>query len=95
MRKVAITLPESLARGIIESGWLARQINPNGSATKPISDTQKQRNTRIATPRALVDHVVGALRHVGGKLVRCMGIVRTTVALQLNTAGYDLQRLVY
>jgi IS5 family transposase len=32
---------------------------------------------------------------MGGKLVRCMGMVRTTFALHLKTASYNLQRLVY
>jgi hypothetical protein len=35
------------------------------------------------------------MRHMGGKLVRCMGIVRATFALNLKTASYNLQRLVY
>ena len=42
-----------------------------------------------------VEHVFGAMRHMGGKLVRCMGIVRATFALNLKTASYNLQRLVY
>ena len=76
------------------AGWRV-QIQRKGSATKPISKAQKQRNRRIATPRARVEHVFGAMRHMGGKLVRCMGIVRATFALNLKTASYNLQRLVY
>ncbi|WP_426197688.1 IS5 family transposase [Massilia sp. DWR3-1-1] len=76
------------------AGWRV-QIQRKGSANKPISETQKQRNRRIATPRARVEHVFGAMRHMGGKLVRRMGIVRATFALQLKTASYNLQRLVY
>jgi len=60
-----------------------------------ISDTQKKRNCRIATPRARVEHVFGALAQMGGKLVRCMGIVRVTFALQLKAASYNLKRLVF
>jgi IS5 family transposase len=74
---------------------LEYQLLRKGSANKPISDTQKQRNRRIATPRARVEHVFGAIRHMGGKLVRCMGIVRATFALHVKTASYNLQRLVY
>lgn len=76
------------------AGWRA-QIQRKSSANKPISDTQKQRNRRIATPRARVGHVLGATRHMSGKLVRCMGIVRATLALHLKTVSYNLQRLVY
>jgi hypothetical protein len=32
---------------------------------------------------------------MGGKLVRCMGIVRTTLALHLKAATYNLKRLVF
>jgi len=70
-------------------------IQRKGSATKGISDTQKKRNRRIATPRARVEHVFGALTQMGGKLVRCMGIVRVTFALQLKAASYNLKRLVF
>jgi IS5 family transposase len=76
------------------AGWPV-QIQRKGSANKPISETQKQRNRRIATPRARVEHVFGSMRHMGGKLVRCMGIVRATFALHLKTASYNLERLVY
>ena len=76
------------------AGWRV-QIQRKGSANKPISETQKQRNRRIATQRARVEHVFGALRHTGGKLVRCLGIVRTTFALNLKAASYNLQRLVF
>ena len=79
---------------LTEAGWSV-QIQRKGSATKLISQTQKQRNRRIATPRARVEHVFGALRHTGGKLVRCLGIVRTTFALNLKTASYNLPRLVF
>jgi hypothetical protein len=35
------------------------------------------------------------MRHMRGKLVRCMGIVRATIALHLKAASYNLRRLVY
>ena len=76
------------------AGWRV-QLQRKGSAAKPISQAQKKRNRRIATPRARVEHVFGAVRHMGGKLVRCMGIVRATFALHLKTASYNVQRLVY
>jgi IS5 family transposase len=77
-----------------EAGWRVH-IQRRGHATKGISDTPKQRNRRIATPRARVEHVFGALSQMGGKLVRCMGIVRTTLALHLKAATYNLKRLVF
>ena len=74
--------------------WRAH-IQRKGTARKPISATQKQRNRRIATPRARVEHVFGALAQMGGKLVLCMGIVRATFALNLKAASYNLKRLVF
>ena len=41
------------------------------------------------------EHVFGALEQMGGKLVRCMGIVRVTFALHLKAASYNLKRLVF
>lgn len=76
------------------AGWRVR-IERKSSANMPISDAQKQRNRPIATPRARVEHVFGAMRHMCGKLVRCMGIVRADFALRLKTDSYNLQRLVY
>lgn len=77
-----------------QAGWRV-QIQRKGSATKGISDTQKKRNCRIATPRACVEHVFGALAQMGGKVVRCMGIVRVTFALHLKAASHNLRRLVF
>lgn len=72
-----------------QAGWRAH-IQRKGTARKAISATQKQRNRRIATPRARVEHVFGALAQMGGKLVRCTGIVRTTFALNLKAASYTI-----
>ncbi|CDG83125.1 transposase DDE domain protein [Janthinobacterium agaricidamnosum NBRC 102515 = DSM 9628] len=77
-----------------QAGWRVH-IQRRGHATKGISETQKQRNRAIATPRARVEHVFGALTQMGGKLVRCLGIVRATFALQLKAASYNLKRLVF
>ena len=79
---------------LAQAGWRV-QIQRRGTATKAISATQKQRNRGIATPRARVEHVFGALAQMGGKLVRCMGIVRTRFALNLKAASYNLKRMVF
>ena len=77
-----------------QAGWRVH-IQRRGHATKGISETQKRRNRAIATPRARVEHVFGALAQMGGKLVRCLGIVRTTFVLHLKAASYNLKRLVF
>ena len=77
-----------------QAGWRVH-IQRRGHAAKGISDTQKRRNRVIATPRARVEHVFGALAQMGGKLVRCLGIVRATFALHLKAASYNLKRLAF
>ena len=77
-----------------QAGWQVH-IQRRGHATKGISAAQKRRNRRIATPRARVEHVFGALAQMGGKLVRCLGILRTTFALYFKAASYNLKRLVF
>jgi IS5 family transposase len=68
---------------------LAR-TNPAQGSVNTICGTQKQRNRRIATPQARVEHVFGTMRHVEEKLVSCTGIVRATFAFYLETASYNL-----
>ncbi len=75
-----------------QAGWRVH-IQRRGHAIKGISEAQKRRNRRIATPRARVEHVFGALAQMGGKLVRCMGIVGASFALHLKAASYNLKRL--
>ncbi len=77
-----------------QTGWRV-PIQRRGHVSEGISDTQKRRNRAIATPRARVEHMFGALAQMGGKLVRCLGIVRTTFFLHLKAASYNLKRLVY
>ena len=45
--------------------------------------------------RPSADVVVDALAQMGGELVRCLGIVRTTFVLHLKAASYNLGRLVF
>lgn len=77
-----------------QAGWRVH-IQRRGHAVKVISEAHKRRNRAIATPHARVEHVFGALAHMGGKLVRCLGIVCTTFVLQLKAASYNLKRLVF
>ena len=77
-----------------QAGWHVH-IQRRGHATKGISAAQKRRNRRIATPRARVEHVFGALAQMGGKLVRCLGIVRNLrVAPQSGQLQLEAARLL-
>ena len=79
----------------LKQGGRRVHIQRKGRATKGILDTQKKRNCCIATSRARAKHVSSALAPMGGKLVRCAGVVRVICALHLKVASYNLKRLVY
>ena len=77
-----------------QQGWRMR-IQRKGSKDKPISETQKRRNTRIAKTRARVEHVFAGLAQLGGKSLRSIGLARATLQLNWKVAAYNLRRLVY
>lgn len=75
-----------------QSGWRVR-IQRKAKPGKPLSDCQKRRNTRIAKPRARVEHVFAALHNMGGKGVRTIGLARANLQLHWKAAAYNLRRL--
>ena len=77
-----------------QQGWRMR-IQRKGSKDKPISETQKRRNTRIAKTRARVEHVFAGLAQLGGKSLRSIGLARATLQLNWKVAAYNLRRLVH
>ena len=61
---------------------------------KPTSNTKKQRNRRITTPRVRVrTRLWRDVAQMDGKLVRCMGLVRTTLTSILEAASYTRHQL--
>jgi len=60
---------------------------------RPLSDTQATRNQRIAHIRARGEHQFVGLRQLGGKMLRCIGLQRATLQLQLKVATYNLRNL--
>ena len=77
-----------------KQGW-RMQIQRKGSKGKPISATQKRRNTRIARTRARVEHVFAGLSQLGGKSLRSIGLARAKLQLNWKVATYNLRRLIY
>lgn len=73
-------------------GWRMR-IQRKAAKGKPLSDCQKGRNTRIAKTRARVEHIYAALEQMGGKGLRCIGLARAVLQLNLKAATYNLRRL--
>lgn len=62
---------------------------------KPLSECQKQRNRKIASKRAKVEHVFAGIRHLGGIFIRTIGEAqaRADVAMTLMAACYNIKRL--
>lgn len=76
------------------AGW-RMFIQRKGNKDKPLSDTQKRRNRRIAKSRARVEHVFAGLAQMGQKTVRSIGLARATLHLNWKAAAYNLRRLCY
>jgi len=62
---------------------------------KPLGKRQKQRNSRIARPRARVEHVFAQFAAMGGKTVRSIGLKRAQFGLTMKAAVYNMKRLVF
>ena len=54
---------------------------------------QQGRNKRIAKSRARVEQVFASMEQMGGKSLRCIGLLRATLQLNLKAATYNLRRL--
>lgn len=73
-------------------GWRLH-IQRKAQRGQPQSDCQKRRNTRIARPRARVEHVFGAMKAMGGQTLRSIGLARATFGLSIQASVYNLRRL--
>jgi IS5 family transposase len=50
-------------------------------------------DTRIARPRARVEHVFGSICAMGGKAIRSIGLARAEFGLSIKATVYNLRRL--
>jgi transposase, IS5 family len=75
-----------------DQGWRMR-IQHKAPKGKTQSDCQQRRNQRIAKSRARVEHVYASLQQMGGKGLRCIGLDRAVLQLNLKAATYNLRRL--
>lgn len=75
-----------------DQGW-RMQIQRKAAKGKPLSECQQRRNNRIAKSRSRVEHVYASLQQMGGKSLRCIGLKRAVLQLNLKAASYNLRRL--
>lgn len=72
------------------------QIHERGYRNHPLTEEQKQSNRTKSKTRAKVEHVFGTwVSHMGGKLVRSIGIVRAKAQLGLKNLTYNLLRYTF
>ena len=68
-------------------------IHEKGYRNRPLTESQKTRNTEKSKVRARVEHVFGAMTdEMGGIVVRVMGKVRATAKVGLMNLTYNLKR---
>ena len=79
---------ERLAASAIPS-----QICEKGARNKPLTTQQKQSNTIKSKVRARVEHIFGAQAHMGGHIVRTIGLMRATVKIGMMNLVYNMVRL--
>lgn len=75
-------------------GWRP-QIQRKAKRNRVLSECQKGRNRRIATVRARVEHVFGAIAQMGGKMLRTIGQARADFAMTMMAVCYNLKRLAH
>ena len=82
-----------------EAALKARGFKPmiqrKAHRNRALSERQKQRNRRIATVRARVEHVFGSIAQMGGKLLRTIGQARADFAMTMMAVCYNLKRLTH
>lgn len=77
---------------LTKAGWHLN-IQRKAKRGKPQSDCQKRRNTRIARPRARVEHVFGSMSSMGTFCIRTVGLARAEFGLIIKSAVYNMRRL--
>lgn len=77
---------------LTSEGWRLH-IQRKAKRGKPQSACQKRRNTRIARPRARVEHVFASMKAMGGHMLRCIGLARAEFGLCIQSTVYNLRRL--
>jgi hypothetical protein len=69
------------------------QVHEKGYKNKPLTETQKQSNTKKSKTRARVEHVFGFMEQsMNGLVVKSIGIQRATGIIGLINLTYNLFR---
>ena len=72
---------------------IASRICEKGARNRPLTEAQKASNREKSKVRARVEHVFGAQAHMGGHLVRTIGLLRAKVKIGMMNLVYNMVRL--
>ena len=81
---------KDISDGLKSKGYRDR-IHRKATRGRALTEREKQGNKRKSKVRVRVEHVFGRqAQKLGGKLVRCIGIVRARSAIGLRNLTYNL-----
>ena len=69
------------------------QICEKGTRNHPLTEIQKASNTEKSRVRSRVEHIFGAQAHMGGHLIRTIGMLRAKVKIGMMNLVYNMVRL--
>ena len=87
--------PSQEREATLKARGLKPMIQRKAQRNRALSERQKERNRRIATVRARVEHVFGSIAQMGGKLLRTIGHARADFAMTMMAVCYNLKRLTH
>lgn len=75
---------------------LKLKIIKRGAKGHPLTERQRKANSKKATVRCRVEHIFGHMaKAMGGKAVRCVGIIRAECIITLKNLAYNMSRWAF
>ena len=79
----------------LRAGKYRSHIQRKGARNQPLTAREQQANRTRAKVRVRVEHVFGAQCATRVKLVRCIGLARSSLAIGMMNLVYNMRRLCY
>ena len=78
----------------LQANGIQSQVCEKGMRGTPLTEEQKASNRVKSKTRVRIEHVFGAQAHMGGHLVRTIGIARARVKIAMMNLAYNMRRFV-
>jgi IS5 family transposase len=78
----------------LQANGIQSQVCEKGTRGTPLTEEQKASNRVKSKTRSRVEHMFGAQAHMGGHLVRTIGIARARVKIAMMNLAYNMRRFV-